>query len=123
VVDHNQDAAKSMSMLLELEDHRTGTVHNGLEAVQEATRVRYDAVLHDLEMPIMDGFEAAAALKQLLPAPTLIACSALDDAETRKRTSNLGFSMQLRKPVAYPVLRTALQEILPVTAARGGIDG
>jgi CheY-like chemotaxis protein len=56
VVDDNQDAARSMSMLLELEGHRTGTVHNGLEAVREATRVRYDAVLLDLGMPVMDGF-------------------------------------------------------------------
>lgn len=30
VVDDNHDAARSMSMLLELEGHRTGTVHNGL---------------------------------------------------------------------------------------------
>ncbi|UUZ62201.1 response regulator [Polaromonas sp. P1-6] len=64
VVDDNHDAANSMAALLELEGHRTGTVHNGLEAVREATRVRHDAVLLDLGMPVMDGFEAAAVLRQ-----------------------------------------------------------
>jgi CheY-like chemotaxis protein len=118
VVDDNHDAADSISMLLEFEGHRTSTVHNGLEAVQEATRMRYDAVLLDLGMPVMDGFEAAAALTQLWPVPTLIACSAWDDPETRKRTSDLGFSKHLRKPVAYPVLRAALQELLPATTFR-----
>jgi CheY-like chemotaxis protein len=120
VVDDNHDAASSMSMLLELEGHRTGTVHNGLEAVREASRVRYDAVLLDLGMPVMDGFQAAAVLGQLWPAPVLIAYSAWDDAETRKRTADLGFSMHLRKPVCIQVLKAALQELLPVTAVHGG---
>ncbi|NPC58452.1 response regulator [Caenimonas sp. S4] len=100
-----------MSMLLELEGHRTGTVYNGLEAVQEATRVRYDAVLLDLGMPIMDGFQAAAVLRQLRPSPALIAYSAWDDAETRRRTADLGFSMHLRKPVCFQVLKAALREL------------
>ena len=111
VVDDNHDAASSMSMLLELEGHRTGTVHNGREAVREATRVRYDAVLLDLGMPVMDGFQAAAVLGQLWPAPALIACSAWDDAETRKRTADLGFSMHLRKPVSFQALQAALREV------------
>lgn len=116
VVDDSHDAARSMAMLLELEGHRTGTAHNGLEAVREATRVRYDAVLLDLGMPVMDGFQAAAVLGQLWPAPALIACSAWDDAETRRRTTDLGFSMHLRKPVPFPVLKAALRALLPVAA-------
>ncbi|HSV51164.1 MAG TPA: response regulator [Burkholderiaceae bacterium] len=113
VVDDNHDAASTLSDLFELEGHRTSTVHNGLEAVREATRVRYDAVVLDLGMPVMDGFEAAAVLRQLSPAPTLIAYSAWDDAETRRRTAALGFSMHLRKPVAFPVLKAALRGVLP----------
>ena len=107
-------------MLLELEGHRTGTVHNGLEAVREAARVRYDAVLLDLGMPVMDGFQAAAVLGRLWPAPALIACSAWDDAETRRRTAELGFSMHLRKPVCFQVLKAALRELPPTTAVHGG---
>jgi CheY-like chemotaxis protein len=120
VVDDNHDAATSMSMLLELEGHRTGTVHNGLEAVREATRVRYDAVLLDLGMPVMDGFQAAAVLGQLWPAPALIACSAWDDAATRRRTADLGFFMHLCKPVCFQVLKAALRELLPIAAVHGG---
>jgi CheY-like chemotaxis protein len=118
VVDDNHDAARSMSMLLELEGHRTRTVHNGLEAVREATRARYDAVLLDLGMPVMDGFQAAAVLGQLWPAPALIACSAWDDAEARRRTADLGFFRHLRKPVCFQLLKAALRE-LPVAAVHG----
>lgn len=107
VVDDNHDTASSMSTLLELEGHRTSTAHNGLEAVQEATRARYDAVLLDLGMPVMDGFQAAAVLMRLWPAPALIACSAWDDPETRRRTAALGFFLHLGKPVSFQVLKAA----------------
>jgi CheY-like chemotaxis protein len=118
VVDDNEDTASTMSALLEFEGHRTSTAHDGLEAVQEATRAQYDAVLLDLGMPVMDGFEAATLLRRLWPAPALIACSAWDDAETRRRTTDLGFSMHLRKPVPFPVLKAALRKLSPVTADR-----
>src|SRR5213595_1257262 len=114
VVDDNEDAAWTMSALLEFDGHRTSTAHNGLAAVREATRVRYDAVLLDLNMPVMDGFQAAAALGQLWPAPALIACSARDDAETRRRTADLGFFKHLCKPVPLQMLKAALQEVPPV---------
>lgn len=108
VVDDNYDAAVTLSALLKLKGHQTGTAHNGLDAVRAATRVRYDAVLLDLGMPVMDGFQAAAVLGQLRPAPILIACTAWDDAETRRRTANLGFSAHLTKPVPLDVLEAAL---------------
>ena len=108
VVDDNRDAAVTLSALLELRGYQTGTAHNGLDAVRAATRVRYDAVVLDLGMPVMDGFEAAAVLGQLRPAPLLIAHSAWDDAETRRRTAELGFCAHLTKPVQLQVLEAAL---------------
>jgi CheY-like chemotaxis protein len=108
VVDDNHDAAFTLSTLLELKGYRTGTAHNGLDAVRAATQVHYDAVLLDLGMPIMDGFQAAAVLGQLRPAPILIACSAWDDDATRRRTADLGFSAHLAKPVPIDALEAAL---------------
>ena len=124
VVDDNHDAAFMLSSLLELKGHQTNTVHNGLDAVVAATGERYDAVLLDLGMPVMDGFQAAVALGQLRPAPLLIACSAWDDAETRRRTSELGFSAHLTKPVPLHVLKAALKRVHPPESgsrrSRGG---
>lgn len=111
VVDDNEDAASSMSALLEFEGHRTSTAHNGLEAVREASRVRYDAILLDLNMPVLDGFQAAALLGQLQPAPALIAWSAWDDAEACRRTAELGFSTHLRKPVPFQMVKEALRDV------------
>jgi CheY-like chemotaxis protein len=116
VVDDNHDAAISLSTLLELKGHKTSTAHNGLDAVKAAARARYDVVLLDLGMPVMDGFEAAAVLGQLRPAPVLIAYSAWGDAQTRKRTADLGFHAHLTKPVPLEVL----EAVLSATAGRRG---
>jgi CheY-like chemotaxis protein len=123
VVDDNRDAAVTLSALLQLKGYQTGTAHNGLDAVRAATRMRYDAVVLDLGMPIMDGFEAAAVLGQLQPAPLLIAYSAWDDAETRRRTAELGFSAHLRKPVQLHVLETALRPARKAGSGRGRSRG
>lgn len=72
VVDDNHDGAMMLSNLLELNGYQTNTAHNGLDAVRAAGSAHYDAVLLDLGMPIMDGFEAAAVLGQLRPAPVLL---------------------------------------------------
>jgi CheY-like chemotaxis protein len=69
VIDDNHDGAMMMSTLLELNGYQTNTAHNVLDAVRAATSAHYDAVLLDMGMPIMDGFEAAAVLGQLRPAP------------------------------------------------------
>lgn len=118
VVDDNTDAATSMSALLEFAGHRASTAHNGLDAVRQAIRMRFDAILLDLGMPIMDGFEAAAILRGLQPAPVLIAYSAWDDTETRRRTADLGFSAHLRKPVPFTAVRDVLRRFFPGPAAR-----
>lgn len=112
VVDDNHDIAWSMKFLLQYHGHRISTAHNGLDAVRAATRERYDVVLLDLHMPVMNGFQAAAALRHLQPAPVLIACSSCDDADARRRTADLGFSAHLSKPVPLEILHGMLGRIL-----------
>lgn len=113
VVDDNADAAWTLSTLLEMTGHRAQMAHNGFDAVRAATRERYDAVVLDLGMPVMDGFEAGALLAQLKPAPVLIACSAWGDAEARRRTTELGFAAHLAKPVPFSVLQSTLKRARP----------
>ena len=108
VVDDNDDVATSTSMLLELAGHKTSTARNGQEAIAAATQHRYDVVLLDLNMPIMDGFKAAGVLGQLQPALKMIAHSACDDAEARRRTSELGFCAHLTKPVPLALLQDTI---------------
>ena len=49
--------------LLEAEGHRVEVVGNGQEAVAALEREPFHAVLMDVQMPVMDGFEATSAIR------------------------------------------------------------
>ena len=49
--------------ILEVYGYRVDAVDEGRSAVEAAEAVAYDAIVLDLNMPVMDGFEAAAAIR------------------------------------------------------------
>ena len=82
-------------------------VSNGQEAVAAAQDVTYDIVLLDLQMPVMDGFEAAAGLRKLTPVPWLVAVTADVTTETRQACDAAGFNDYVSKPVTVQDLSAA----------------
>jgi CheY-like chemotaxis protein len=57
---------------------------NGRMAIQKAQDLRPDVILLDLAMPVMNGFEAARALKRLMPNVPIVVFSAYADSFTEK---------------------------------------
>ena len=91
---------------------------NGQEAVVAATRAggRFDAVLMDLQMPVMDGYEATLLLRRVWSAEQLpiIALTAHARREERERCLNVGMNDHLIKPVNPDRLYACLmQQIRP----------
>ena len=76
---------------------------DGRDAVVAVTRAegRYDVVLMDLQMPVMDGYEATLLLRRQWPAERLpiIALTAHTRREERERCLNVGMNDHLIKPV------------------------
>jgi len=92
-------------------------VENGLEAVRQAGRGRFDLVLMDLEMPELDGCAAAKLLRaQGLRAP-ILALSAHDAQSLRKETALCGFTGLLSKPITREALVDACVAALGQTSA------
>jgi CheY-like chemotaxis protein/HPt (histidine-containing phosphotransfer) domain-containing protein len=92
------------------------TVGNGFEAVEAALSAEYDVLLIDMEMPVMDGFEAAHVLRQRGYQGPIIALTAHQDPLEIERAKREGCNGVLNKPITIERLRGALE---PLLAGRG----
>jgi two-component system sensor histidine kinase/response regulator len=90
---------------------------NGAEALQSMQARAYDAVLMDLQMPVMDGFETTRRLRALqaagrLPAFPILALSAHAGAADRRQGAAAGMDDYLTKPILIDALRIAFERWL-----------
>ena len=90
------------------------TVGNGFEAVEAALTAEFDIVLMDMEMPVMDGFEAARVLRERGYQRPIIALTAHQDALEVERAKREGCDSVLNKPISIERLRGALEPLLAV---------
>ena len=89
-----------------------GVAVDGGEAVAMATTNPYDVVLMDIQMPVMDGVEAAAAIRAALadaPTPYMIAITANALTGEREKYLAEGLDDYLAKPLRRADLAAALR--------------
>ncbi len=112
VVDDNRDSAESLAMLLELHGHQAFQAHDGLEALEAATRLRPDVILLDIGLPTLNGYETARRIREQLAdaKPVLVALTGWGQEEDRRRSEEAGFDAHMVKPVDYRALERMLAE-------------
>ena len=112
VVDDNRDAAASLAMLLSHSGHHTRIAHDGLEALEAAEGFRPEAIMLDIGMPRLDGFEVARRIREADWGRNvlLIALTGWGQEEDRLRSRDAGFDDHLVKPVAYETIVELLGE-------------
>lgn len=113
IIEDNRDAAETLRDLLELSGHIVDVAYSGTLGVEAARRFWPDAVLCDLGLPGMDGYEVAQALR-LDPSTAearLIAVTGYGQAEDRQRSLEAGFDLHLTKPVDPPEIERLLAQI------------
>ena len=91
----------------------------GVEAVQ---RERFDLILMDCLMPVLDGFAATSAIRawelaEGQPPTPIIALTANAYAEIRQHCAEVGMDDFLSKPIVRATLLATLQQYLPTLAA------
>ena len=87
-----------------------GEASTGSEALTLAQTLTPDVVLMDIEMPVMDGIEATAALRRVVPQSAVVILSIYDDAQTRGRTQAAGAVAFVEKRGAADTLLSAIRQ-------------
>ncbi len=88
-----------VSNILRSYDAYVETAANGLEGVKKAEAAPFDVVLMDIQMPVMDGYEAYQILRSNGFRAPIIALTAHAMVEDKRRTQNMGFDAHITKPI------------------------
>lgn len=99
--------------------YRADVAANGLEALNAVLRQPYDLVLLDIQMPEMDGVEAAHAMRKKLgkQCPRLAALTANAFPGAREEYLAQGFDDYLSKPLLPDTLRQLIERVMEQRAA------
>ena len=98
-----------VSRYLKLAGGTVEMVSNGKEAVQKAMDNSYDVILMDLQMPVMDGYEATASLRSNSYKGKILALTAHASNEEREHCLRNGFDGHIKKPIDRKVLIERVQ--------------
>ena len=92
------------------------TAENGSEAVAKAQAKRYDMILMDIQMPVMNGYEATRAIRQLedkhLADVPIIAMTANAFQEDKEKALSEGMDGHVAKPLKVEELLKTMQQAL-----------
>jgi PAS domain S-box-containing protein len=84
--------------------------NNGLEGVEKALAGNYSIILMDIQMPVMDGYEAIKKLRSMGYEGTVFALTAHAMAEERKKTKAAGYDGHLTKPLDTDALINTIRD-------------
>jgi PAS domain S-box-containing protein len=101
IVDDNQDAAESLALVLRMHGHTVETLPDGESALRSVGQTRPDAVVLDIGLPRMDGYEVARRIRagERGDDILLIALTGYGQSEDKERARQAGFNCHLVKPV------------------------
>ena len=117
VVDDSESVARMLRDSLTTAGHRVFTALSGRKAVEIFTGARIDAVLSDLEMPEMDGWQVARAVKDVcikkaIPKPPFILLTGWGGQNAnQEKMAECGVDQIIEKPVEISSLLRAVRSL------------
>ncbi len=124
IVEDSRTQAQQMSWAIEAEGYRVSVAADGAAALVAARSERPDAVVSDVEMPGIDGFELCSRMKSdpVLSGIPFIICTGYGRMTDVARALEVGADNYVTKPIDFVNLATVLSRSLAAagTAALGG---
>jgi CheY-like chemotaxis protein len=118
VVDDNRDSADGLSLALEGMGYQVRAAYDAVSALVAAREFAPQVALLDIGLPLMDGYELAAKLReQAGPAsPGLVALTGYGREADHARSRAAGFHAHLVKPVSLTEVKAVVGHALAATA-------
>jgi two-component system CheB/CheR fusion protein len=117
VIEDNLDGAETLREVLELSGHAVTLAHDGQDGLAKVRSLKPDAVLCDLGLPGLSGFEVAQRIRaDPTLSPALIALTGYTRPEDQREALRAGFDHHLGKPIRIE----ELEEVLASLTSRPG---
>ena len=121
VADDNRDAADSLAAILSMSGNEVLVAHSGEDALRLALIEQPQAIILDIGMPGMNGYEVARRIRaqDWGDRALLIAVTGWGQAEDKQRSRHAGFDHHLTKPIDVAKMEKLLADFqVPRAAAR-----
>ena len=117
VVEDDEISSQTVTFMLERCGHRVAAASNGQEALARLREERFDVVIMDIQMPVMDGVEATRRIRSDVSFTEggripIIAMTAYAMAGDREKFLAAGMDGYVPKPVNMDALRETLERVL-----------
>lgn len=111
-VEDKRVTQKVILLMLESQGHKVKVLNNGKEALEKFEPGKYDIILMDIQMPVMDGITATKKLKEKhKDLPPIVGLSANAFEGDRRKYINQGMDEYLTKPLNIDELNSLIKEL------------
>lgn len=120
LAEDNKVNAEFVTKVLSRAGHSITTVENGQQVLEQIAHHQFDCILMDIQMPIMDGDEAARLIREQEQGTDhhipIIALTAHAMADERARLLEQGFDAHIPKPIDINMLLSELKRLTGATS-------